>query len=56
MRGKSTSKPETEKTFAEHPMEWYSTEAIAKQLLDPIVSEVEEAEYQGSVFLPPKML
>jgi hypothetical protein len=49
--GKSISKPETQKTSAEHALDWYSTEAIAKQLLDPVVSEVEKAEYQGSAFL-----
>ena len=53
MHGKSTSKPETQKTSVEHTQDWYSTEAIAKQLLNPVVSEVEEAEYQGSVFLLP---
>ena len=52
MHGKPTSKPETQKTSAEHALDWYSTETIAKQLLDPVVSEAEEAEYQGSVFLP----
>jgi phosphatidylinositol 3,5-bisphosphate 5-phosphatase len=53
MHGKPTSKPETQKTSAEHTPDSYSTETIAKQLLDPVVSEVEEAEYQGSVFPPP---
>ena len=50
VHGKLTSKPETQKTSAEQTLDRYSTEAIAKQLLNPVVSEVEEAEYQGSVF------
>jgi len=33
----------------EHTPDWYSTETIAKQLLDPVVSEVERAEYQGYI-------
>jgi len=49
MHGKLTSKPETQKTSVDHTQDWYSTEAIAKQLLDPVVSEVEEAEYQGYI-------
>lgn len=53
MHGKSTSKPATQKTLAERTLDWYSTETIAKQLLDPVVSEVEKAEYQGSVFSSP---
>ena len=52
VHGKSTSKPEAQKASTEHTLDWYSTEAMAEQLLNPVVSEVEEAEYQGSVFLP----
>jgi hypothetical protein len=47
--GKSNLKPAIQKTSVEHTPDWYSTETIAKQLLDPVVSEVEKAEYQGSV-------
>ena len=56
VHGKSSSKPAAQKTSVEHTLDWYSTETIAKQLLDPVVSEVERAEYQGSVFLPPRVL
>ena len=56
MHEKSTSNPETQIPSPEHTLDWYSTEAIAKQLLDPVVSEAEEAEYQGSVFPPPPMI
>jgi len=49
VHGKSTSKPATQKTSVEHTLDWYSTETIAKQLLDPVVSEVEKAEYQGYI-------
>lgn len=56
MHGKSTSKPTTQKTSMEHTADWYSTETIAKQLLDPVVSEVERAEYQGLVFFPTRVL
>ena len=51
LHGKSTSNLATQETSAEHTLDWYSTETIAKQLLDPVVSEVEKAEYQGSIFL-----
>ena len=52
MHGKSILRSETQKTSPEHTLDRYSTEALAKQLLDPVVSEVEEVEYQGSVFFP----
>ena len=48
-RGKSVSKTETQTPVAEKPRDKYSTQAIATALLDPTVSEMEEAEYQGSI-------
>ena len=46
--GKAASRPETKKTTPHVPLDKHSTEAIATQLLEPNVSESEEAEYQGS--------
>jgi hypothetical protein len=47
--GKSVVKTEVEKTTIGPEWDPQSTEAIALQLLNPIVSEEEEAEYQGCV-------
>lgn len=44
---KPVSKAEVKKTLAEPEKDIYSTEVIARQLLDPAVSAEEEAEYQG---------
>jgi len=48
IHGKAASRPETKKTTPHVPLDKHSTEAIAMQLLEPNVSESEEAEYQGS--------
>ncbi|TFK37658.1 SacI homology domain-containing protein [Crucibulum laeve] len=48
-RGKSVSRIETKKTPTEPVLEKHSTEAVARQLLEPTVSEKEEAEYQGYI-------
>jgi phosphatidylinositol 3,5-bisphosphate 5-phosphatase len=50
-RGKPAAKPQEKKSPASPELEPHSTEMIARRLLDPSVSEEEEAEYQGSVFL-----
>lgn len=47
--GKPTSRVEVKKTHPEPELEPNSTEAVAKQLLDPSVTEEEEAEYQGYI-------
>jgi len=47
--GELTAKSEVRKTPAGPEVDPQSTETIATQLLDPIVSEEEEAEYQGFV-------
>lgn len=44
---KPTLQPEAHWKAMEPELDRHSTEAVAKQLLDPIVSEEEEAEYQG---------
>ncbi|KAJ7063534.1 polyphosphoinositide phosphatase [Mycena amicta] len=50
---KNTKQPsirvESNKAAAEPEADRHSTEAIARQLLDPVVSETEEAEYQGYI-------
>jgi phosphatidylinositol 3,5-bisphosphate 5-phosphatase len=45
--GKPAARIEVKKPHTEPELEPHSTEAIARRLLDPIVSEEEEAEYQG---------
>lgn len=47
-RAKSVSRPEP-KTPTVEPLDKHSTEAVATALLDPYVSEEEEAEYQELV-------
>lgn len=47
--GKAASRPETKKTTPHVLLDKHSTEAIAMQLLEPNVSESEEAEYQGYI-------
>jgi phosphatidylinositol 3,5-bisphosphate 5-phosphatase len=47
--GKSVVNAELEKHTVGSEWDPQSTEAIALQLLNPIVSEEEEAEYQGFV-------
>ncbi|KAJ3865788.1 polyphosphoinositide phosphatase [Lentinula novae-zelandiae] len=46
---KPTLQPEAHWKAMEPELDRHSTEAVAKQLLDPIVSEEEEAEYQGYI-------
>lgn len=46
-RRDTISKPQIQKPVAEAALDRYSTEAVAMALLDPNVSEQEEAEYQG---------
>jgi len=47
--GKPVSRVEVKKAHPEPELEPNSTEAIAKQLLNPSVTEEEEAEYQGYI-------
>jgi hypothetical protein len=51
--GKPTTRPEVKKAHDEPELEPHSTEMIARRLLDPFVSEDEEAEYQGQVICRP---
>lgn len=48
-KSKAKAEPELEGKL----LDKHSTEAIALQLLDPFVSETEEAEYQGCVLVHP---
>jgi len=48
-RGKSVSRPEDKAITSDPIPDKHSTEAVATALLDPYVSEEEEAEYQGWV-------
>lgn len=45
--GKPISRVEVKKAFVEPESNPHSTEVIARQSLDPAVSEEEEEEYQG---------
>jgi len=49
IHGKPTSRVDVTKTLAEPELNPHSTEAIARQLLDPAVSDEEEEEYRGYV-------
>jgi phosphatidylinositol 3,5-bisphosphate 5-phosphatase len=49
IHGKAVSRVNVKSTLAEPEMNPHSTEVIARQLLDPAVSEEEEEEYQGCV-------
>lgn len=51
LHGKPVSKIEVTRDVIEPELNPHSTEAIARQLLDPVVSEEEEEEYQGYVIL-----
>ena len=51
LHGKPISKIEVARDVIEPELSPHSTEAIARQLLDPAVSEEEEEEYQGYVIL-----
>jgi phosphatidylinositol 3,5-bisphosphate 5-phosphatase len=50
LHGKPLTKPETKKADVDPEIDPQSTETIARQLLDPFVSDEEEAEYQGLVY------
>lgn len=45
--GKSVPRSEVRKQVALPELDRHSTEAMARQLLEPYVSDTEEAEYQG---------
>lgn len=47
IHGKPISRIEVKKTLTEPELNPHSTEVIARQLLDPVVSEEEVEEYQG---------
>lgn len=47
IHGKLASRIEVKKALTEPELNPHSTEAIARQLLDPFVSEEEEEEYKG---------
>lgn len=47
MNGRLVSTVKATETVTEPELNPHSTEVIAKQLLDPVVSEEEEEEYQG---------
>jgi hypothetical protein len=49
IHGKPVSRADVTKVLAEPELNPHSTEAIARQLLNPVVSEEEEEEYQGYV-------
>lgn len=49
MHGKPLSRVDFTKALPEPELHPHSTEVIARQLLDPAVSEEEEEEYQGCV-------
>jgi len=49
MRWKPAAKPEVNLSQAEPELEPHSTELIARRLLEPNISEEEEAEYQGYI-------
>jgi hypothetical protein len=49
IHGKPVSRADVTKVLAEPELNPHSTEAIARQLLNPVVSEEEEEEYQGCV-------
>ena len=51
-RGKPLAKPETKNVPQDQVLNPRSTEAVALALLDPQVSEGEEAEYAGWVLFP----
>lgn len=51
LHGKPVSKVEVARDVVEPELNPHSTEAIARQLLNPAVSEEEEEEYQGYVIL-----
>ncbi|KAE9404895.1 hypothetical protein BT96DRAFT_916565 [Gymnopus androsaceus JB14] len=46
---KPSIQPETHRKTTEPELDRHSTESVARQLLNPIVSEEEEAEYQGYI-------
>lgn len=49
IHGKPISRVDVTKALAEPELNPHSTEVIARQLLDPAVSEEEEEEYHGCV-------
>ena len=47
VESKAVDKPGEQKLLIEPELERHSTEAMARQSLNPVVPEAEEAEYQG---------